>query len=286
MAACGSLQHIFENPLTESSTLLESLSPWNQIKPVKPMEQSSVTEIFGELHFQENPQPSSSSSSSSILATSSSFSSPSSFLDSNLEAGTTRLNKNDGLEVKKSQSILDCVSSTTTENNHQYTGCHSNCDSFSRMNYESLQLCTEGLGFESSDDVEDLKNDTNEDWRCQEENIRITRHSATEDLSRPRSAGRAFPPPISCIGNSGKPRVIFKSYRQDGRFVLKEVRMPTLEFLRACREDGRLTLQFVHPTDETIDEVEDYEDEEEVEDYEDDPEEEYDGEKGNDDDDG
>ncbi|KAJ6986143.1 hypothetical protein NC653_023909 [Populus alba x Populus x berolinensis] len=57
--------------------------------------------------------------------------------------------------------------------------------------------------------------------------------------------------------------------------------MPTLEFLHAYREDGRLTLQFVQPNDETIDEG----DEEEVEeDYEDDAQQESDEEKGNDDD--
>ncbi|KAJ6386326.1 hypothetical protein OIU77_029322 [Salix suchowensis] len=273
MAVCERLQHIFEKPLPENPTLLESLSSWNQIKPVKPVEQSSLTEIFGELHFKENPQ----SPSSSSLATSS-------FLDLNLEARTTRLDKNDFLEVvKKSPSILDPVSRTTMKN-HQYTGCHKNGDGFSRMNCESLQLCTEGLGFESSDDVEGLTNGMNDDdWRYQEEKVRITRRSVPEDLSRPRSSGRAFPPPISSIGRTGKPQVIFKSYRHDGRFVLKEVRMPTLEFLHACREDGRLTLQFVHPSDETIDEG----DEEEVEeDYEDDTQEESEEENGNSDDDG
>lgn len=152
------------------------------------------------------------------------------------------------------------------------------------MNYESLQLCTEGLGFESSDDVEYSKNDINEDWRYQEEKVRITRHAASDDLSRPRSGRRTFPPPISCIGRGGKPRAIFKSYRHDGRFVLKEVRLPTFKFLHACREDGRLTLQFVHPNDETIDEAED---EVEVEeDYEHDAREESADAKGNDDDDG
>ncbi|KAJ6897242.1 hypothetical protein NC651_023187 [Populus alba x Populus x berolinensis] len=71
------------------------------------------------------------------------------------------------MEVMKSPSILDSVSSTALKN-HQYTGCHKNGDNFSRMNYESLQLCTEGLGFESSDDVEDLKNNIDDDWRYQE----------------------------------------------------------------------------------------------------------------------
>ncbi|KAJ9188662.1 hypothetical protein P3X46_000037 [Hevea brasiliensis] len=259
MAACGSLHHIFENPLPETP-LLESLSSWNQIKPVKPIEQSSFTEIFGELHFKENSE----SSSSSPTLPVSSFSSPcSSFIDLIPHASTSEANKNDSLgneyESKKSPS-LDFYSSTPK--NHQYSGGHKNGDSFSSRNYESLQLCTEGLGFESFDDVEDLKNDINEDWQYQEEKVSITRHSTMENLSgeirRTRLSGRAFPPPISCIGKSGKPWVSFKSYRQDGRFVLKQVRIPSQEFLHAHREDGRLKLHFVQPSDEVFEEEDEY----------------------------
>lgn len=263
MAACGSLQQIFEKPLPENPTLLESLASWNQIKPVKPADQSSFTEIFGELHFKDNSQ-SATSSSSSFFPVSSFSSPPSSFLDLNPPAGITNLNNNDSLDnkydKKKRPSIFDSFSSAPK---NQYTGFHKNGDSFASMNYESLQLCTEGLGFESSDDVEDLKNDINEDRKYQEEKESITMHSTSENLSgefrRSRSSGGAFPPPISSIGKSGKPWVCFKSYRHDGRFVLKEVRTPTLEFLHACREDGRLKLHFVHPNDEIPDEAEDEE---------------------------
>lgn len=127
------------------------------------------------------------------------------------------------------------------------------------MNSESLQLCTEGLGFESSDDVEDLKSDDN--WQKRHEDPKIskftTKHSPENlcgEFRRSRVSGGAFPPPISCIGKSGKPWVCFKSFRHDGRFVLKEVRIPTQEFLHACREDGRLKLQFVQPDDEILEE--------------------------------
>ncbi|CAI8582879.1 unnamed protein product [Vicia faba] len=54
-----------------------------------------------------------------------------------------------------------------------------------------------------------------------------------------------YPPPISCIGRSGKLCVSFVSYRNNGRFVLKQVQIPTRDFLHAHREDGRLTLHFV-----------------------------------------
>lgn len=70
-----------------------------------------------------------------------------------------------------------------------------------------------------------------------------------------------FPPPISCIGRTGKPWVCFKSYRNNGRFILKEVRIPTQEFLHACREDGRLKLQFIQSDDETIEEDDEEEEE-------------------------
>jgi hypothetical protein len=242
MAACGSLQHIFENPLPENpTTLLESLSSW---KPVKPIEQPSFTEIFGELHFKENPAeppppcptiPVVSPVSSSCLIES--------------------LNINDG---------------------SKYSRCDKSSDSFSSMSSDSLQLCTEGLGFESSDDVEDMGNEMSEDWQSHEEKIRVTRHrhfSSSEnqggEFRRPRTSGGGFPPPISCIGKSGKPWVCFKSYRQDGRFVLKEIRVPTQEFLHACREDGRLKLHLVQPNDEILEEEDEEEEEMDDEDQED-----------------
>ncbi|KAE8711460.1 Rho GTPase activating protein with PAK-box/P21-Rho-binding domain [Hibiscus syriacus] len=203
MAACGSIQHIFENLLPENPTLLESLSSWNQIKPVV---QPAFTEIFGELHFNEN------------------------------------------VCVSQSCSCFKVLDSRNTRNG---TNSHENYEKSEGFSWssESLQLCTEGLGFESSGDVEDMK----QDW---ENKTKTTaKHSTMENmyggLKRSRgSGGGGFPPPISCIGKSGKPCVCFKSYRDDGRFVLKQVRVPTQEFLHACREDGRLKLQFVQPDDD------------------------------------
>ncbi|PKU87165.1 uncharacterized protein LOC110100344 [Dendrobium catenatum] len=59
-----------------------------------------------------------------------------------------------------------------------------------------------------------------------------------------------FPPPITTIGSGGKPRVYFKSFRKDGRFVLREIRIPTQRCLQSKREDGRLTMQVLGPRDE------------------------------------
>ncbi|XVF46930.1 hypothetical protein PTKIN_Ptkin03bG0067800 [Pterospermum kingtungense] len=257
MAACGRLQHIFENPIPENPTLLESLSSWNQIKPaaIKPIEQSSFTEIFGELHFKENSQSSSS---------------PSTLIGLSPQSSTFKVSRNDGFHEN------DENNRSSSPNSTKYTSsnCHKKSESFS-LNSESLQLCTEGLGFESSDDVEDMRNEMKEEWQSKEKKTSSgttngTKHTTKEhfygdQLRRSKSSSvGAFPPPISCIGKSGKPWVCFKSYRQDGRFVLKEVRIPTQEFLQACREDGRLKLHFVQPNDEAL-EDEDLEEEEEEE---------------------
>ncbi|KAH0462937.1 hypothetical protein IEQ34_007519 [Dendrobium chrysotoxum] len=59
-----------------------------------------------------------------------------------------------------------------------------------------------------------------------------------------------FPPPITTIGSDGKPRVYFKSFRNDGRFVLREIRIPTQRFLQSKREDGRLTMRVLGPRNE------------------------------------
>lgn len=230
MASFGRLQHIFEDPLPEKPTLLQSLS-LNQIKPVKPIDNSSFTELFGELHFKEGPTP---------------FSSSSSLVP----------------------SVSDSKQSTP-ETNH--TSRH-NSDSFSSLNSESLHFCTEGLGSESSDDVEDLKTGTEGYcWEDQSEKVVIKKKSlASEDsygeYRKSRVSGVEYPPPISCIGRSGKPWVWFKSYRENGRFVLEEIRIPTRECLQACREDGRLKLRFVLPDDEALEEKdEEEEDDDHVE---------------------
>lgn len=271
MAACGSLQHIFENSLPEKpASLLESLSTWNQMTPVKPVNQPSFIEIFGELHFKQGSDHSSSSSSSSFPMSSLSPSS-SSLLD--LINGSNRIPSLDSSAATPkiiNDSFSSSGNSESSVHGFKYTGCHKKSDSFSSMNSESLQLCTEGLGFESSDDVEDLRNEMTEEWQNQQEKVSITKHSPAENLCgefrRSRTSGGEFPPPISCIGKSGKPWVCFESYRHDGRFVLKEIRMPSQEFLHACREDGRLKLQFVHPNDD-IQELEEgeYEEDEDEE---------------------
>ncbi|XP_073158240.1 uncharacterized protein [Henckelia pumila] len=234
MATCGSLDHIFEKPLPENPTLLESLSSWNQIKSTKPIDESSFTEIFGELHFKEKSHVH--------------------FLPESSSNSTLLAGKDDPDRDKHENKIF--TSSTYScypfNQRKQY---YKNSD-------HSLSLCTEGLGFESSDDVDDfLSNDHTfrNDHQPHEDRKVNTRNNRSSENHR--FTRREFPPPISCIGRSGQPGICFKSYRQDGRFILKEIRIPTQEVLHACRENGRLKLQFIQSDDEILDE--DSEDDEE-----------------------
>ncbi|KAI3461285.1 hypothetical protein Pfo_017948 [Paulownia fortunei] len=272
MAACGGLEHIFEKPLPESPTLLESLSPWKQIKSIKTVDHSSFTEIFGELHFKENhvhdpPESSTSSSPSSSLSSNSMFSTT----DANQPPPVIDIPKSD---ENGTSSIHQEKNGSSTPSYCPYgqKKQYGHSDSFSSMNSESLLICTEGLGFESFDDVEDLvRNDIcNNDCKPQEERTTtFTRNTAAEnenhwgESKRSRTCIGAFPPPISCIGRCGKPWVCFKSFRQDGRVILKEIRIPTQELLHACRENGRLKLQFIQSDDEILEE--DEEEEESIE---------------------
>lgn len=86
----------------------------------------------------------------------------------------------------------------------------------------------EGLGFDRFESHDDL---------CCRDGERKVRRDERGEASK-----AAFPPPISSIGRSGKPGVCFKSCREDGRFILKQVSVPTQEFLHACRQHGRLQL--------------------------------------------
>lgn len=304
-AACGSLQHIFEKPLPDNPSLIESISSsWNQSKSLKPIDDSSFTEIFGELHFKENNSvtlsTSSSFSSSSVGSSSSSFSSclplssasssfsstsSSFFLDAIHQSEIEGLDNNKDKYERYNKSPVSSYSPITSNKSKQDR--HS--ESLSSRTSDSLSMCTEGLGFESSDDIEDLMNDLgNEDLphnhhqeqeqeQEQKQQGRRTRISCrlenrvffNQDYNSKRSRTKkrsSFPPPISCIGRSGKPWVCFKSFREDGRFILKEIRIPTQEFLHACREDGRLMMHVIQSDDEIVDEDDEDEDEDEDDD--------------------
>ncbi|KAK4369464.1 hypothetical protein RND71_013256 [Anisodus tanguticus] len=242
-AACGSLQHIFEKPLPENTSLIESISSsWNQPKSFKNIDDCSFTEI---LHFKENNSVSSSLSSSSsstsgsssssfssclpLSSASSSFSSSSFFLDAIHQSEIEGLDNNKEKYERNNKSPISSYSQITSNKKQDR---HS--DSFSSRTSDSLSMCTEGLGFESSDDIEDLMNNLrNEDLhhhhqQQQEREVRRTRISCrlenrvifNQDYNSKRSRtkkGSSFPPPISCIGRNGKPWVCFKSFREDGR---------------------------------------------------------------------
>ncbi|CAA7061094.1 unnamed protein product [Microthlaspi erraticum] len=120
----------------------------------------------------------------------------------------------------------------------------------------SLQLCTEGLGSESYYDLEDGKVNVNVNCNGNgqgdvDDEIKVKgkdNGSSDEELGPRRRERREYPPAMT--------RMSFKTYREEGRLVLEEVRIPRREFLRASREDGRLRLKLVQPEDEEDDEDE------------------------------
>lgn len=267
MVTCGGLKHFFDKPFSENSTILDSTSSWNQIKSMK---HSSFTEIFDDLHFKENNSVSSSSSSVSSfssnnlppLSTTTSLSSSTSSSYNNSSFSLETIYQS-GIEGKNRDPIYP----SSSQKKH-----YKHSDSFSSRNSDCLSICTESLGFESSDDVEDIMNELSNGNDQEHEEIRSTNTNnqgiISHEYSKIRSRtnkGALLPPPISCIGRNGKPCVCFESFRENGRFILKEVRIPEWEFLHACREDGRLKLHIVQSDDEFLEEDEEYDDDSEDE---------------------
>ncbi|KAF9598600.1 hypothetical protein IFM89_028269 [Coptis chinensis] len=279
MANCVSLKQIFENPLPPNPTFIESLSSWTHQIKYKPLDVSSFTEIFGELHFKDpspciplveevvnppraevekynvksnvnNHQFKSKApdvSSFTELFGELYFNDPSALPVSPLKnanpqtkvgcfddnSNNNENGDNDNIErTKSAASDNESSSSTTTNNQH--------------VEAVNLQLCTEGLGFESSD-VEKNESADEDPKVSYNKRPRLKKHSSFEERVESRKLRRdykSFPPPISSIGGNGKPWLYFKSFRHEGRFILKQIRIPTQVFFNAYREDGHLRL---HP---------------------------------------
>lgn len=235
--------------MPENPTLIESLSSWNHHKPMKPIEVSSFAEIFGELYFQEKPV-----SPATILPVPTPPPLAPPALDQDPQP---HISDTDSKNVEEPKNPP--LSSIFGLPKNRYRCDVKGNGGFSTKNSESLLLCTEGLGSESSDDVDDLL-ESGDDWRtCGKGKMETGRQLMYNRFNgNPRCCldvnssknKREFPPPISSIGKGGKPWVCLKSYREDGRFVLREMRIPTQELLRASREDGRLKLHFVHPDED------------------------------------
>ncbi|CAJ2654698.1 unnamed protein product [Trifolium pratense] len=234
MSTC-SLQQIYENPPMHAgspTTLIDqSLESWkNQIKPIQ--HSSSFTEIFGELYFNEitpqhSPSPSPSASYSSFPE-----------LINHLNPIPIK-----PLEVENKNSL----------------SCKRNLS----LRLERLNICNESIDLlENSDKVEhDLENKDGEENKDEEEgddddDEEDKDKDEEEGEKDPRLEGKwlwksgrskrvvnEYPPPISCIGRGGKLCVSFQAYRNNGRFILKQI--PSQDFLHAHRQDGRLTLHLV-----------------------------------------
>lgn len=237
MAACEHPHNILDNPLPEIPAFLGPLSPsWNQINAaMKPLQKSSFAEIFGEMLFKEPESFSSSafSSSAASLYSSDSSSAASSSSSSSSSADATdteaEIEMLTGEEINKSSDDVD-----------------------PEEEEEEEMMMIRDLGIEERPPILCRRHSYSEN-RCSE-------------WKRSKMIRAAFPPPISCIGRSGKPWVLFKSYREDGRFILKEIRIPTQEFMHACRKDGRLKLHIIQSDDEIPDDDEYDEDDDEEED--------------------
>ncbi|CAN6339696.1 unnamed protein product [Urochloa humidicola] len=248
MSADGALRRLFEKPLPENPTLLEALSACHRnVHPNnKPIDPSSFTEIFGELHFQEKP-PSPERAVPMLPPPPPPPRPPprtASWLDIAAEAEMSNLSKDDS----SLDGLLRPKPPSTVKRSASFC--------MKKSSSASLLLCTEGLGSESTVDADDMLKDGDAeaavgghgkeaDTEKSSDVKDAVSACAVEGVKEERRQPKAFPPPIRSIGRGGgKPRVCFRSFREDGRFVLLEVVIPGKELLQATREGGRLRLQF------------------------------------------
>ncbi|KAK3139354.1 hypothetical protein QOZ80_5AG0381990 [Eleusine coracana subsp. coracana] len=231
----GGLRGLFETPMPENPTLLEALSTWthhhrrrvvahpssNNTLPV--VDTAAFTEIFGELHFREKPEQHRAVLLPPAQQAPASWAEESKEDESSLDALLRPRPAAASSSVKRSASF--CVKR--------------------RSSASALLMCTEGLGSESTVDADNMLKD---DAVVGEERAAADEDGAAEETKEEEEERAAppssFPPPIRSIGRGGKPGVCFRSFRVDGRFVLVEMVIPGKELLHACRDGGRLRLQF------------------------------------------
>ncbi|KAF9618286.1 hypothetical protein IFM89_000921 [Coptis chinensis] len=106
---------------------------------------------------------------------------------------------------------------------------------------EAMNSCTESLGIESSDQLEE---DVDIDEKRLVLRSRLKRRRMVDDRRSEDVKKKIFPPPLSSFNEN----FYFKSMRNNGRLEIKEVRIDRKpDFLHASRHNGRLTLHLIEP---------------------------------------
>lgn len=196
----------------------------------------SFPEIFGQLHIKANHGSSTSSSPFPI-------SSPTSFSLISSTVTTDMYTPHTGDFPNADKNEISIMQREKNSGSGNYEGLHTGRTS--SMNSETLSTC---LGVENSVNAADLsKGDfcKNDQWQKRKGFRRNTQRENPCDPCIKSGCREGFPPPISSIGSSGKPWVLYKSYKENGRFILKEIKVPTQEFMHARRENGCLKLTFI-----------------------------------------
>lgn len=128
---------------------------------------------------------------------------------------------------------------------------------------EPLLVCTEGIGCESMQMVDDYDYDydysiideNNEGDEYYWKNTRVVEEEGV-------NGNNTFPPPLSTLDSNGLPSYILLPVRMNGRLQLNKMKVKRPKTVYADREDGRLRLFLV--TDECyIEEDDEVEQEEE-----------------------
>uniref|UniRef100_A0A0E0MJS8 FAF domain-containing protein n=1 Tax=Oryza punctata TaxID=4537 RepID=A0A0E0MJS8_ORYPU len=256
----GALRRLFEKPLPENPTLLEALSACNHVHHHKKLvDTASFTEIFGELHFQEKPVD---------VAAAARFLPPPPPRPPVRAASWIDIADAAAADKSKDDSSLDAL---LRPKSAAAAATVKRSASFCLKSSESLLLCTEGLGSESTVDADDMVKDSDGEaiHRDDDEEMDDVEDDGAGREKRGTPPPPTFPPPIRSIGRGGKPYVCFRSFREEGRFVLMEVVIPGKELLQATRDGGRLTLRFanaggVEEEDIEADDDDDVDDDEEA----------------------
>ncbi|KAF5207793.1 Fantastic four 3-like [Thalictrum thalictroides] len=115
---------------------------------------------------------------------------------------------------------------------------------------DRLSSCTESLGFESSEQMEEIIHESSSSSRSQKlrMNANTTTSSSTIIDCRKTKDGM-FPPVLSSLRrNDGHKNYtsFLKPVRENGRLVLTQVTISRPDVFRVSRQDGRLILQFIN----------------------------------------
>ncbi|KAH7331536.1 hypothetical protein KP509_20G039100 [Ceratopteris richardii] len=248
----GSLQaenSVFSTDCADPSEASDAMAEVTPISSVLPGRSRSMDSVSNHSKRESGDDDDGSVATKLLASISKSISSPSLLSVCKEPVRETPYQKTLRLKTMKLHHCAEELGSESCEDfsAYRYDGYWGSFDSLTKVNFSEASIALPALPTDVCQESQLCESDGCSTMISVKSVPNLTRCSTFPARQSSRARERSFPPPLSHTlprsASSDSFALSLRAYREEGRFTLREVKVPCQKYFQANRKDGRLTLK-------------------------------------------